>query len=152
MSLASTASPTDRSERRLLVVEAHGLLYGFDGEALREVVPLQGATRIPGAPPFVRGIMNVRGAMLTVIDFTKRVTDGQASLVEETASVVVVQGGGRLLGLAVDDVLDVQILSAAEVEPAPPARTGALARGLGHFGDRVVIIVDVNELVRQVLA
>ncbi len=152
MSLASTASPPDRSEHRLLVVEAAGTLYGFDGEALREVVPLSPATRLPGAPPFVRGIMNVRGAMLTVVDFTQRVTDGKTRLAEDNASVVVVQGAGRLLGLAVDDVLDVQILSANEIEPAPPARSGALARGLGHFGERVVIIVDVNELVRQVLA
>lgn len=150
--MGSTESHPERKERRLLVVEAGGTLYGFDGEAMREVVPLTATTRIPGAPEFVRGIMNVRGTMLTVIDFTCRVTEGRSQLAAETASVVVVQGSGRLLGLAVDDVLDVQTLSADEVEPTPGARPGALASGLGHFGGRVVIVVDVNELVRQVLA
>jgi purine-binding chemotaxis protein CheW len=106
--------------------------------------------RVPGAPPFVRGIMNVRGTMLTILDLPQRLSG--ARLREESASIVVIHGDGRLLGVAVDDVLDVQSIPPTGLEPAPLTKAGALARGLGHFGDRVVIVIDVNELVRQVLA
>lgn len=153
MSSTSTGSPDSSGDVRLMVVEAAGTLYGFDGDAMREIVPLTTATRIPGAPSYVLGLLNVRGTILTVIDFARRVAGDLAAVREDTASVVVVQGGGRLLGIAVDEVLDVQVLSSSHVEPPPTglAGTGPLSRGLGHFGDRVVIVVDVDELVRQVL-
>ncbi len=152
MSLTSTAFPLLRDVKvgELLVVEADGALYGIDGESLREIVSLAPTMRVPGAPPFVRGIMNVRGTMLTVVDLPQRLSGAQ--LREETASIVVVQGGGRLLGIAVDDVLDVQSVPSAGLEQAPLTQADSLTLALGHFGDRVVIVIDVNELVRQVLA
>ena len=152
MSTTSTEFPLPVSApaHGVLVVEAAGRLYGIEGESLREIVSLAPIMRVPGAPPFVRGIMNVRGTMLTIMDLPQRL--GDARLREEGASVVVVQGGGRLLGIAVDDVLDVQSVPLSGLEPAPLTTAGALAIGLGHFGDRVVIVIDVNELVRQVLA
>jgi purine-binding chemotaxis protein CheW len=152
MSTTSTAFPlpADATAHGLLVVEADGTLYGINGESLREIVSLVPIMRVPGAPPFVRGIMNVRGTMLTILDLPQRLSG--ARLREEGASIVVIQGGGRLLGLAVDDVLDVQAIPPTGLEPAPLTKVGALASGLGHFGDRVVIVIDVNELVRQVLA
>lgn len=152
MSTTSTEfqQQADAKADGLLVVEADGTLYGIEGTLLREIVPVGQCMRVPGAPPFVRGIMNVRGTMLTVLDLPLRLRG--VPLREEGASIVVVQGAGRLLGLAVDDVLDVQPGGNSELEPAPLTKAGSLARGLGHFGDRVVIVIDVNELVRQVLA
>ncbi|MEP7344964.1 MAG: chemotaxis protein CheW [Gemmatimonadaceae bacterium] len=152
MSTTSIESPppVDGKLHGILVVEADGLLYGIDGESVREIVSPAPTMRVPGAPPFVRGIMNIRGAMVTVVDLPQRLSG--AALQETTASIVVIEGGGRLLGVAVDDVLDVQSRPSNGLEPAPLSVAGALACGLGHFGDRVVIVIDVNELVRQVLA
>lgn len=152
MSSTSTASPqpADAKPRSLLVVEADGTLYGVDSGSLREVVSLSPTMRVPGAPSFIRGIMNLRGTMLTILDLPERLSG--AALRDETASIVVVQGVGRLLGIAVDDVLDEQSIPPSGLEPPPLTNAGALARGLGHFGDRIVIVIDVDELVRQALA
>ena len=140
--------------RRLLVLEGKGTLYGVDTDAVREVVPSRATTRIPGAPPFVRGLLNLRGALVTVVDLAQRLGGEPAAAME--SSVAVVQGsGGRLLGLLVDDVHEVQEVGAGELSPPPaPARPGehAIISGLGQFGDRIVLLIDVEELVRQTLA
>ncbi|MEO7964564.1 MAG: chemotaxis protein CheW [Gemmatimonadaceae bacterium] len=139
--------------RRLLVLEGGGSYYGIDTESVREVVPSRSTTRIPGAPPYVRGLLNLRGALVTVVDLAQRL--GQESSVAAEPSVAVVQGGGRLLGLLVDDVLEVQELADDALTPSPSggvAGDGTLVCGLGHFDGRVVLVVDVQELVRQTLA
>ncbi|MBV6521510.1 MAG: Chemotaxis protein CheW [Gemmatimonadaceae bacterium] len=146
----SSLPPPDRILDRLLIVEAGGAMYGFPGDALHEIVPLGAVTRLPGAPDFVHGLMNVRGTMLCVIDLSRRMRG--EPLRSESASVVVIQSSGRVLGVAVDDVLDVVDTGGAELEPVPQSAVGPLARGLGHFGGRVVIVIDANELVRQALA
>ena len=139
---------------RLLVLEGKGTYYGVDTDAVREIVPARATTRIPGAPPFVRGLLNLRGALVTVVDLAQRLGGEPADVAEP--SVAVVQGsGGRLLGLLVDDVHEVQEVDDDSLSPPPsPGRTGErpLVSGLGHFGDRIVLLIDVEELVRQTLA
>jgi purine-binding chemotaxis protein CheW len=133
-----------------VVFEAGGELYAVDGGAVREIVPVAACTRIPGAPAHVMGLMNLRGTLLVVLDLVHRMA-GHPVMSEE-ASIAVVQSGGRQLGIAVDDVLDVTDLTPGELEQTPPPLDRTLARGLGHFAGRVVIVIDVHELVRQTLA
>ncbi len=137
--------------RRLLVVELGEAVYGMDSEAVREVVPLQAGTRLPGAPPWIRGVMNLRGQLVTVLDLTHRLTGSPTRNPE--GSTVVVQSGARTIGLVVDDVRDVQEVEVSDAGDLPhdsPAR--ALLNGMGRLDERVVLVVDVDELVRQTLA
>ena len=135
---------------RLVVFEAGGELYGVDGSVVREIVPIAACTRIPGAPEHVMGLMNLRGTLLTVLDLVHRMTG--MPVMSDEASIAVLNPGGRAMGIAVDDVLDVADLEPGALEKAPLPLDGTVVRGLGHFGGRVVIVIDVHELVRQTLA
>lgn len=124
-------------------------MYAVESRAVREIVPTTAATRIPGAPPHVRGLVNLRGSLITVVDLVQRLAGRAAREID--GSTIVLQAAGRLLGLAVDDVHDVQAFPAAAMQPAPATPAGSMVQGMGHFGDAVVIVVDVHELVRQTL-
>lgn len=121
-------------------------MYACDIAAVREIVPLQAATRLPGTKPYVNGLINLRGTILTVIDLGVRL-EGDRSLTVD-GSIVIVEVAGRYLGLAVGDVMDVVALA---VESAPHDRADEVVRGLGHLGGTVVIILDMPALVGQVL-
>jgi len=121
-------------------------VYACDIAAVREIVPLQAATRLPGTKPYVNGLINLRGTILTVIDLGVRL-EGDRSLTVD-GSIVIVEVAGRYLGLAVGDVMDVVALA---VESAPHDRADEVVRGLGHLGGTVVIILDMPALVGQVL-
>lgn len=136
--------------RPFVIVESARVLYALDQAMVREIVPARHITRLPGAPPAVRGILNVRGTLITVVDLASRFGRGRAEADE--LSVVIAVTESRTLGLLVDDVLDVQAYSADELVPANVEPVERALMGMGHFGDRVVLAVDLQELAKQTLA
>ena len=124
-------------------------MYGCDIGSVREIVPIRHATRLPGAPPYVRGLINLRGAIVTVIDLAARLAGTSAAM---EGSVVLADHGSKHVGLAVDEVRDVQLLAPDRFEPATgDVARGGVVRGLGHLDDGVVIVLDVPAVVRQVM-
>ncbi|MGQ0647111.1 MAG: chemotaxis protein CheW [Gemmatimonadaceae bacterium] len=137
--------------RQLLVVEAAGRLYALPSEFVREITNMLPATRIPGAADDVRGLVNLRGQLFAVLDLAHRVS-GTASAASEP-DVVVLSAEGKTLGVLVDDVREVIALDESASEGLETQGVkGGLVAGVGHFGEAVVIEVDVKELVRQSLA
>ena len=149
MTSDSTTAP-EPSADRLLIIKLHGGLFGVDADAVREIVDFPAATRLPGAPPYVRGVVNLRGQLLTVVDIGHRLTGSPATSTE--GSIVVVAAEGRALGLLVDDFQDVQEVQVATADREMLARADGLLTGVGRLGDEVVLVVDIPELVRQTLA
>lgn len=80
--------------------------YGIPVEQAREVVRADQVTRVPGAPPMLRGIINVRGAVVTVLELSVLLGAERAVT---SSSVVLLEHGPRLIGLAVDAVRDVRV-------------------------------------------
>lgn len=136
--------------RRFLVLDGGSSLYGIGADHVREITPERPTTRIPGAPPHVRGLLNLRGTLVPLLDLAERLT-GQG-VTSADPSIVVVHADGRLLALLVDDVLEVEEVDEAAVAPSPAGGNDSLVTELGHLDDRIVLLVDVPELVRQTLA
>jgi purine-binding chemotaxis protein CheW len=146
----STETTPDAGANRLLILELRGGLYGIDSTCVREIVSVLDAARLPGAPPHVRGVVNLRGQLLTVVDVAHRLTGTPAETPD--ASIVVIAASERTLGLLVDDVHDVQELDVVPTEREVLARADGLLTGVGRLGDEVVLVIDIPELVRQTLA
>jgi purine-binding chemotaxis protein CheW len=149
MTSDSTTAPEPTFDR-LLIIELHGGLYGVDADAVREIVGFPAATRLPGAPPHVRGVVNLRGQLLTVVDIGHRLTGTPATSSE--GSIVVITSNDRVLGLLVEDVHDVQEVRVEAAERDLLARADGLLTGVGRLGDEVVLVIDIPELLRQTLA
>jgi purine-binding chemotaxis protein CheW len=125
-------------------------LYGLDSTAVKEIVAMPAATRLPGAPAHVRGVVNLRGQLLTVVDLGHRLTG--TLLASGEGSIVVVTVGERALGLLVEDVRDIQEVPVAAADRDVLARADGLLTGVGRLDNEVVLVVDIPELVRQTLA
>ncbi len=103
---ASLGDDDDESARaRVLVVHSAGRAFGIPVSQVREVFRAQRITRVPGAPPVVRGIVNVRGAVVTVLELSVL---QRAERAVPSTSVVLLEHGSGLVGLAVDAVRDVR--------------------------------------------
>ena len=125
-------------------------LYGIDLDAVREILPVRRATRLPGSPGYVAGLINVRGTIVTVIDLGARL-DGNSSLAVD-GSVMLVEHRQKIVGVAVAEVKDVMMLPAESIEQATDG-DGADASivGLGRMDDKVVIILDIHSIIKHVL-
>ena len=137
---------------RTLLFRVAGSVYGCDIDAVREIITYRRATRLPGAPPYVQGLINLRGTIVTVLDLGTRLDRARPPIREPGASIILVEHGARVVGVAVDEVLDVQAIAEEPVDAGVSDTRGGLVRGLGHLeGDDVVVLIDIHTLVTQVL-
>ena len=98
----------------MLVFAVAGRTRCADVDEVREIVPITATTRLPGAPRFVRGLLNLRGVLVTVLDAAMCLYGVQSESAD--ASVLLVERKGRLAGVIVDGVYDIQSLPVSEVE------------------------------------
>ena len=136
---------------RLVVFQIGEMVCAVPASSVREVIPAQPATRIPGAPPAVDGLVNVRGSLLTVVD-GHAVLDRPAPPSSEP-SILVLEVAGKWLGLEVDEVLDLievarEDLAAKDTLPGLDPR---LVRAVGHRNDDVFVVLDTDTLLAPLL-
>jgi purine-binding chemotaxis protein CheW len=125
-------------------------LYGSKVTTAQEAIPLRKATRVPGAPSHVRGLINLRGTIVTVVDLAARL-DGARSAGDDGSILLVRQNGGdRIVGAVVDVVLDVRSIAIDESAATAGAR-GGVTRGLAMMDDTTVVILDLDVLISQIL-
>ena len=100
--------------KRMLVFSIAGRARCAPVEAVREIVPITATTRLPGAPSYVRGLINLRGTLITVMDAALCLYGVEAD--DTLASILLVEHRGRVAGVIVDNVFDIQSLPASELE------------------------------------
>jgi purine-binding chemotaxis protein CheW len=124
-----------------------------DLEAVREIVPARAATRLPGAPDWIRGLINLRGTLVTVVDLAVRF--GSIPGIDGMKSIIVVEASGKSFGIGVDEVRNVQAVAEDALEDVDAQRAaGGIVRGLAHVGEsgtETALVVDVQEIVMQAL-
>jgi purine-binding chemotaxis protein CheW len=119
--------------------------YAIDVAGVREIIGALPITRVPGMPAAVRGVINLRGKVIPVIDLRLRFGLDAVDHGQRTC-VVVVHTGQALLGLVVDRVLEVARIGDDQIEPAPPVTVAAGADyllGIAQHGARVRLLLDL---------
>ena len=122
--------------------------YGLELLRVKEVIRVREITWLPKAPSFVKGIINLRGDVIPIIDLRDKF--GLESR-EDTAQtrVIVVEIEGRLTGLVVDSASQVVRISADQIDPPPSVPGGfsqELITGVGKIDDRLVILLNADSI------
>lgn len=138
---------------RTLLFRVAGSVYGCDIDAVREIVPYRRATRLPGAPSYVQGLINLRGTIVTVLDLGARLDRTRPQVRDVGGSIILAEHGARVVGIAVDEVMDVRAITEEPVDASTGGgdTRGGLVRGIGNLEGDVVVLIDVHMLVTQVL-
>jgi purine-binding chemotaxis protein CheW len=122
--------------------------YGVDIMAVREIKGWSEITHLPKQPDYVRGVLNLRGVIVPIIDLRCRFGQG---LTEATALhiVIIVQAGSRPVGLLADRVLDIVSLDASQIQPVPRIARGArvdFLSGLVTVDNAMIAVIDLPNL------
>lgn len=135
---------------RLLVFTAAGRTCACELTSVREIIPHRRATRLPGAPSFAVGLINLRGSIVTVLDLG--VWLGGHNVDVEKGSIVLVDHGSRVVGLAVDELRDVQRVWRSAIEPADAdGGQEGFVRGMLRAAGEVAALLDVSRIVADAL-
>lgn len=138
----------------LLVVGEHR--FGVPIERIREIIPARPYTPLPGSGGHVAGLINLRGRIVTVVDLGARLGLAPASA-DADHSVVIVEHGGRLVGLAVGEVSRIVDADPAALDDSAQALKAlrierAYLRGIGEADGEVFVAVDPDRIIDPILS
>ena len=122
--------------------------YGIEICHVTEIIGVQKITGIPDMPDYVKGVINLRGKVIPVLDMRKRFGFEERDYDDRTC-IVVVNVNETAVGLVVDSVDDVADIPEDQIEPPPninKSETRLFIQGLGKVGEEVKILLDVNAL------
>ncbi|WP_298927099.1 chemotaxis protein CheW [uncultured Ramlibacter sp.] len=125
--------------------------YGVDIQKVQEIRSYEQPTRIPNAPSFIKGVVNLRGVIVPIVDL--RLKLGCATAEYESSTVVIVLAvRGRVVGAVVDSVSDVLDLEAGAIK-APPDLSGGhgddFITGIASVAERMLMLVDIEALLGE---
>ncbi len=141
----------DTQKDRFFIFKIGSEEYGIEIVHVVEVIGIQKITAIPDMPDYVKGVINLRGQIIPIIDVRKRFGMEVLEYHERTC-VLVVDIKGTSIGLVVDEVRDVLHIPQSQIEPPPKVSSKPESRfinGLGKTDDEVKILIDVQKLLYE---
>lgn len=138
----------DGSAQEFLAFTLGGEEYGIDILKVQEIRGYEAVTRIANTPDFIKGVINLRGVIVPIVDMRIKFDLGTVEYDHQTV-VIILNVAQRVVGMVVDGVSDVLTLSAAQIKPAPEfgsVLNTEYITGLGTIDERLLILMDIERL------
>ncbi len=122
--------------------------YGLDIACVTEIIGIQKITIVPNMPPFIKGVINLRGKVVPIMDIRCRFEIEEREYDDRTC-IIIADIKGTAVGLIVDQVKEVIDIPEERIEPPPQSGGQSYSRyisGMGKVGDKVKILLDINTL------
>ena len=146
--LQASAAALDTQSSEFLVFSLGDEEYAVDILKVQEIRGYENVTRIANAPDFIKGVTNLRGVIVPIVDLRIKFHLDKVEYGGQTV-VIVVNVAERVVGIVVDGVSDVMTLSPDQIKPAPEfgvALSSDYLSGLGSLDDRMLVLVDIDKL------
>jgi len=151
-SMEKTDDEVNKSAREYLTFRLDQEEYGIDILKVQEIRGYEPPTRIANAPSFIKGVVNLRGTIVPIVDMRLKFNCAQAKYDAFTV-VIILNLHQRIVGIVVDSVSDVMGLIPEQLRTAPDIESIIDADsiiGLGSLGDRMLILLDIEKLMSGV--
>lgn len=152
MNAPATPTAAFALPERMLTFGLGGEFFAIDAQCVREILEVPAITRVPGAPAFADGLLNVRGAIVPLADLAVVFGMERTDHSEDTRVIVLetdVEGEAMTIGILADKVYDVASLDGVPIESAPPVGMKWRADfiiGIARHGGRFVILPDLTRI------
>jgi purine-binding chemotaxis protein CheW len=150
MPMPAAAKATDRAQ--YLTFSLSGGEYAIAVLRVREIIEHETVTRVPSTPAFLRGVINLRGSVVPVVDLARKFRLAESPVTKRTCIVIVeveAEPGRLVMGVLADAVNQVVEFRPEDIEPPPsfgaPVRVDFL-KGLGKLGAEFVLILDTDRV------
>ena len=142
----------ERQAMQVLTFVLGGDAFGIPIEQVREIIEFGGLTPVPTMPPYLRGVISLRGAVVPVVDLQVRFGQAETAFARRTCVVIVEtrrNDSDRVLGVLVDAVNEVLTVDRGRLEPRPSLGEGLrseFVRGILNLEDRLVVALDIDRI------
>jgi purine-binding chemotaxis protein CheW len=135
--------------RQLVTCRIGGEEFAIDILSVQEIIRLGDITKVPKAPPFVEGVINVRGRIIPVLELRRRIGLPPGARTARSR-IVIVNACGLTVGLLVDSVSEVMRVPRAAIGPPPTgsASTDDFVQGVARLNERLLVLADLGRLLK----
>ena len=150
--MGKAAANTATGAREYLTFRLGEEEYGIDILKVQEIRGYEQPTRIANSPEFIKGVVNLRGTIVPIVDMRLRFNCAQVEYNSFTV-VIILNLRNRVVGIVVDSVSDVMELTPESIRPAPDIESAidsGCILGLGSAGERMLILLDIEKLMGNV--
>ncbi len=151
--MSATAAPVTGVAGTYLTFQVANEEYGIEILKVREIIGMLPITPVPGSPPVMQGVVNLRGKVIPVLSMRNRFGLPPGEPHEHNVIIVVDAGDNGQIGLAVDRVREVAIFTAADTEPPPSygmSIDASMVAALGKSQNRIRILLDLAKVLASV--
>ena len=148
--LSPVSAPSESADGEFLTFTLGREEYGIDILKVQEIRGYDAVTHIANTPAFLKGVINLRGTIVPIVDLRIKFNLGEPTYDAFTV-VIILNISNRIIGVVVDSVSDVLTLQAEQIRPAPEFAASLDTRyvvGLGSIDQRMLILVDIEKLMR----
>lgn len=145
----SSQSISTSSAQEFLTFSLGDENYAIDILTVKEIRGYESVTKIANAPPYIKGVINLRGDIVPIVDLRIKFNVGKVTY-DEFTIVIVLHIRNRIVGIVVDGVSDVVGLTKEQLRPPPDFGVAFNSRyllGLASVNEQMIILVDINELI-----
>jgi purine-binding chemotaxis protein CheW len=125
--------------------------FGVDITRVQEINRMMDITKIPNAPEFIEGVVNLRGKIVPVVDLRKKLGFPEKEH-DKSTRIMVVEVNGMVLGFIVDSVSEVLRIPESTIEP-PPSLVGGVEsdylNGVGKLDDRLLLLINLEKVIKS---
>lgn len=122
--------------------------YGIEIKRVTEIICMQRINKLPEVPAYIKGVINLRGKIIPVVDVRLRFGKEPLDYADRTC-IIVIEGGDSFVGLIVDDVAEVMRINDEQIVPPPDIQGGTknkFIKAIGRIDDRIKLIIDCEKL------
>lgn len=131
-----------------ILFELAGSTYALRSDDIQQLDMVSEPTPVPNAPPYVDGVLSVRGQVMPALNLRARFGFPRAPI-DLRSRLLIVRANGRTVGLIVDSAREFATIAPESIQPPPDGMhplSGRYLRGLAHRGDRLILVLDAAEL------
>ncbi len=146
--MEAIATNKQTTEGKFLTFALEKEEYGVEILKVKEIIGLMDITTVPQTPEYMKGVINLRGKVIPVIDLRLKFSMPETEHTEETC-IIVVEVGVSLIGIVVDSVSEVMYIKAEDIEDAPSFGQEIDTKfimGLGKTKEKIIILLDIEKV------
>ncbi len=149
--MEDVTTKTKTTEGKFLTFVLNDEIYGIEILKVREIIGLMDVTNVPQTPEYLKGVINLRGKVIPVIDLRLKFSMQEGEHTQETCTIVV-EVDNTSIGVIVDNVSEVMEIKGDEIEDAPQFGQGVdsnFIMGLGKTKETIVILLDIAKVLSE---
>lgn len=139
------------SEKQYVIFKLNQEEYGIEISNVKEITDYKEGIKVPNAPDFIDGVINLRGDVVPVINLKKRF-NLDITEIEKNSRVIITNINGKLVGFVVDDASQVLIINDDDIESPPDLILNGnrqFITGIGKVNDEIIILLNFNEVLSE---